>query len=93
MMRSYSSRTATSRDRIASQTVEECYFNRKHGEELSTLREGELIRVRGKLSDRPLLEGLADLREGELIRVRGKGAGKIRNTNIVRNFKLAALQP
>lgn len=68
-MRSYSSRTATSRDRIASQTVEECYFNRKHGEELSTLREGELIRVRGK------------------------GAGKIRNTNIVRNFKLAALQP
>lgn len=69
MMRSSSSRTATSRDRIASQTVEECYFNRKHGEELSTLREGELIRVRGK------------------------GAGKIRNTNIVRNCKLAALQP
>lgn len=48
MMRIYSSRTAASRDRIASQTVEECYFNRKHGEELSTLREGELIRVRGK---------------------------------------------
>lgn len=69
MMRSYSSRTATSRDRIASQTVEECYFNRKHGEELSTLREGESIRVRGK------------------------GAGKIHNTNIVRNCKLAALQP
>ena len=48
MMRSSSSRTATPRDRIASQTVEECYFNRKHGEELSTLREGELVRVRGK---------------------------------------------
>ena len=30
------------------QAVEECYFDRKRGEELSTLGEGESIRVGGK---------------------------------------------